>query len=206
MILTSIALALASAAEAAPSGSYVEARTAAVYAGACHFGGQYTTQGREAVIGWHFDSGEHDGTDLTGVNLVVVLSSTANLEVEQADRRAVVYLDAHASPEARAASRAWLVEHHAALVGDVLAVRAVEVHVGREAEAFWLTAGETVVLSGTALPERECCKMPYNVWYTPLAPARDCLVGNTASFALDEQALGRRFSRAGGNDAFFGSF
>ncbi|MFM7281519.1 MAG: hypothetical protein ACKO32_07060, partial [Planctomycetia bacterium] len=39
------------------SGSYLEARTAAIFAGACHANGERTLEGREALCAWIFDSG-----------------------------------------------------------------------------------------------------------------------------------------------------
>ena len=35
------------------TGDYVEARTASVFAGACHYNGELTTTGREAELAWH---------------------------------------------------------------------------------------------------------------------------------------------------------
>lgn len=208
MILTSLlvlSLPLPAGEPAAPRGVYVEARTAAVYAGACHFGGQYTLEGREAVLGWHFEGGSEGGVSLAGTDLAVVLSGDQNLDASGA-RRSVLYLDAGAPPEARAAARAWLERTHGALLGQVAAVETVPVDVGRAGDAFHLTAGAGVELRGAALPERACCKMPYNVWYDPFVALAGRLVGNVSTFRADAPALARHWSLAGENDAFFGAF
>ena len=34
-------------------GDYVEVRTASVFAGACHFNGEVTTTGRDALMAWN---------------------------------------------------------------------------------------------------------------------------------------------------------
>jgi len=192
---------------AAPvSGTYVEARTAAVYAGACHFGGQYTTQGREAVLGWHFEAGSHGGVSLAGTDLVLVVAGDQNLDAETVQRKSVLYLDAGAAPEARAAARAWLEQTHAGVVGELVRVETAPVEVGRDGDAFRLSAGSGVELKGSALPERECCRMAYNVWYEPFEAVSGRLVGNALAFRADEPALERSWSRTGENDVFFGAF
>jgi hypothetical protein len=207
MILTSL-LFLASLQPAdpgAPRGVYVEARTAAVYAGACHFGGQYTLEGREAVLGWHFEAGAEGGVSLAGTDLVAVISGGENLDAGGA-RRSVLYLDAGASPVARAAARAWVERTHGKLLGEVAGVETAPVDVGRAGDAFHAAAGSAVELRGAALPERACCRMPYNVWYDPFVALAGRLVGNASTFRADAPALGRRWSLSGENDAFFGTF
>src|ERR671928_228601 len=51
-------------------GVYVEARTASVFAGACHYNGELTTAGREAVLAWNVKGGSWGGVDLAGVRAV----------------------------------------------------------------------------------------------------------------------------------------
>ena len=41
----------------AVTGDYIEARSCNVYAGPCHFGSEYTTAGREAVMAWRVQRG-----------------------------------------------------------------------------------------------------------------------------------------------------
>lgn len=193
-------------APATPGGDYIEARTAAVYAGACHYGAEYTTQGRAAVLGWSFDRGAFDGVSLAGVDLVVVTDADRNLAEPDAVKRSVLYLDNTASAAQRTAARAWLAENHAALVGDIVRVKTVGVDVARDGDAFRVTAGPDIELAGNAMPERECCRMSYNVWYEPFTPVANRLVGNTAKFRVTERALERTWSRPAENAVFFGAF
>ena len=48
-------------------GEYVEVRTASVFAGACHYNGELTTAGRDALMAWNVKSGAWRGVDLAGV-------------------------------------------------------------------------------------------------------------------------------------------
>src|SRR5438105_15948717 len=69
-------------------GDYVEVRTASVFAGACHFNGEVTTTGREALMAWNVTAGKWNGVDLTGVRAIAVVSSADNLSNPQARRAA----------------------------------------------------------------------------------------------------------------------
>jgi hypothetical protein len=193
-----------------PSGRYVEARTAAVFAGACHYGSQFTTEGRSAVLGWRVETGEWEGVSLAGVELAAVLDAPANLAQEPVglagSRSSVVIVDLALAPEVERAALAWLEAQHGALLGTIVAVERAEVVIGGEAERFSLVAGETIRLEGNALPERQCCRMPYQVWYEPFVPLSERLVGLPAVFTLREPRLGLAFRRPGENDAFFGRF
>ncbi|HEX8117567.1 MAG TPA: hypothetical protein VF521_09860, partial [Pyrinomonadaceae bacterium] len=53
-------------------GVYVEARTASVFAGACHYNGELTTAGREAVMAWSVKEGSWGGVSLAGVSALAV--------------------------------------------------------------------------------------------------------------------------------------
>src|SRR3954468_17969766 len=75
------------------SGDYVEVRTASVFAGPCHFNGELTTTGRDALLAWHVTSGEWNGADLSGLRFVAVVSSEENLSVDGAARRSEIIID-----------------------------------------------------------------------------------------------------------------
>src|SRR5438105_344124 len=80
------------------NGDYVEARTASVFAGACHFNGELPTTGRDAEMAWHVTDGSWNGVSITGLNAMAAVTSDANLR-EAVGRRSVLYVDANATPE-----------------------------------------------------------------------------------------------------------
>src|SRR5713226_4898262 len=96
------AAARASAAPAA-TGDYVEARTCNVYAGPCHFGSEYTTAGREAVMAWRVQRGDYAGQTLDGLSAVAVVVADDNLALAAAPRRTVFYIDGRATSAQREA-------------------------------------------------------------------------------------------------------
>src|SRR5436305_6383033 len=78
-------------------GDYVEVRTASVFAGACHYNGEVTTTGRDALMAWNVTSGKWDGVDLGGVRSVAIVTSEVNLSDSDAPRRSEIIIDAGAS-------------------------------------------------------------------------------------------------------------
>ncbi len=184
---------------------YVEARTASVFAGACHYGSEYTTTGREAVLAWRLTAGSVDGVSLEGVDVVVAVASKQNLAIEDAERWSVVHLSKDLTPERAEAALAWLGAEHAAALGDVRAVERTDVSVRLVEDTYAVRAGEGIELSGTLLPNRECCAMPHKVWYRPFEPALDKpLVGEVTTFRCASEELGRSFTLASVNCVFVG--
>ncbi len=53
LAVISAVITVGSQANVALTGDYVEARTASVFAGACHFNGEVVTTGRDAVMAWN---------------------------------------------------------------------------------------------------------------------------------------------------------
>ena len=70
-------------------GRYVEARTASVFAGACHHNSELVTAGREQVLAWIIEAGAVDGVQLAGVGVVAAVGCAENLEVATAPRKSV---------------------------------------------------------------------------------------------------------------------
>src|SRR5687767_13151287 len=98
MIVAVSALVFSSQAEnVSMRGDYVEVRTASVFAGACHYNGEVVTTGRDAMMAWNVSSGKWQGVDLTGVKVIAVVSSDANLAEGDAARRSEIIIDSHAS-------------------------------------------------------------------------------------------------------------
>ena len=94
--LSSLTLATLSAKPASITGTYVEARTAEVFAGACVMNGEAATTGREALLAWKVDRGQLNGVSLDGLAVVAALAADTNLgiheiggEVDAGARRAV---------------------------------------------------------------------------------------------------------------------
>src|SRR5436190_4387128 len=78
-------------------GDYVEVRTASVFAGACHYNGEVTTSGRDALMAWNVTSGQWQGVNLAGVRVLAIVSADTNLSDNDAARRSEIIIDTAAS-------------------------------------------------------------------------------------------------------------
>ena len=193
---------LAQAGPAAAEGVHVEARTASVYAGACHYGGESVTAGREALVGLAFDGGSAAGVPLAGARVAVLLEGDANLEQESQALRATVWVDAPLGAEQRAAALCALRSHLRATDLELLALHEADIRFQVEGERVQLGVPGVAELSGALLPDRACCKMPQQVWYRPLGAVQQPLVVLCDEFSVHSGTT--RFARHDENNGFVG--
>src|SRR4029453_8917194 len=104
------------------NGDYVEVRTASVFAGACHYNGELTTTGRDALMAWNVKSGSWNGVDLSGVRALAVITSDANL-AESGARRSELIVNSEATHAQAAAMISALKEKYGDTLGDIAAVK-----------------------------------------------------------------------------------
>lgn len=206
IIASSSFVALASGTTTVISGDYVEARTASVFAGACHYNGEVVTTGRDAVMAWDIKSGTWDGVDLAGVRAIGVVTSDDSLLASDALRRSELIVDSRASEAQAAAFVAVIEKKYAASLGQIASVRRAPVSFRRDKDSYRVEAAKFASLVVSAMPNKECCKMPHMVWYAPLVPVKDRKVGYTTKVTYAGGALGDAWERSRENSAFYGSF
>ena len=186
-------------------GDYVEARTASVFAGACHYNGELTTTGRDALMAWNVTSGVWGGVNLAGVRALAVVSADANLADANAPRRSELTVDSSANEAQAAALVEALRGSYGATLGEVVSVRRAPVVFRHEGGAY-AVGDSNAALNVEAMPDNLCCKMPQLVWYEPLVPIAGRKVGYTKKATYAGGPAGDAWERAGENGAFYGSF
>jgi len=102
--------AVAKAAAQKITGDYVEARTASVFCGACHYNSEYMNLGRDAVMAWNFSGGQYHGVSLKGVRVIAANPADYSLGDPESHRKAEVVVDSSATPEQVAAVTALLAD------------------------------------------------------------------------------------------------
>src|SRR3954470_12815048 len=123
--LSSLVFATLAAKPATVTGTYVEARTAEVFAGACVMNGEAATTGREALLAWKVDHGQVNGVTLDGLAVVAAIAGDTNLGIheiggESTPARAALYLDARATPAQRKALTAMVKSLTGNLIGSIV--------------------------------------------------------------------------------------
>lgn len=186
-------------------GEYVEVRTASVFAGACHYNGEVTTAGREAMMAWHVTSGMWQGVDLKGVRAMAITSADVNLSETNAARQSELIIDSAASRAQALAMLNALREKYASSLGNVVKVRYAPISFIHHGRSYAVAADEAII-DVEAMPNDLCCKMPNLVWYTPLVGLENRKVGYTTKAHYSGNTIGKPWSRSGENSAFYGTF
>ncbi len=200
------AVALSSQAESTSvKGDYVEVRTASVFAGACHYNGEVTTTGRDALMAWNVTSGSWNGIDLAGLRAIAVVSASDNLSNLKAERRAELILDQSASHAQRVAMLNTIKSRYAASLGEIISVRSAAISFKHEAQTYEVSSPEAAI-NVEAMPNDLCCRMPNLVWYDPLVPLGQRKVGYTVKALYAGRTVGETWERAAENSAFYGTF
>src|SRR5437879_11956203 len=123
-------------------GEYVEVRTASVLAVACHYNGELTTAGRDALMAWNVKSGEWRGIDLAGVRIVAIVSADVNLADTNAARRSEIIIGENASDAQSRAMLEALKSRYAASLGKIISVRRVPLTFEHENMTYKVSAYE----------------------------------------------------------------
>jgi len=188
------------------AGDYVEARTASVFAGACHYNGELVTTGQDAVAAWNFTGGAWHGVDLAGVRAVAAIGSESNLGQEHAARKTVLVVDSGASEAQAQAVASLLKEKCGAGLGQIVSVRRTAVNFTDVGNKYTVKAPGFASMSVQPMPNNECCAQPNLVWYSPLAPVDHRKVGFTQNATYAGGTVSDPWQREGENSAFYGSF
>lgn len=219
-LATILAAAPAMAADATPpagrtttptvSGTYVEARTAEVFAGGCIMNSEAETMGRQAVLAWRVDRGQVDGVSIDGLSVVAALSGTHNLGMREMGGeaptlvKALMYVDERAS----AAQRDALVSMATTAIGDlalkVVGVQAVPIAFERTHHAASVQAGDALLQVEAHIHHDPSCGAMQ--WFHPLSRGANAEVGLTRNQTFTGQALGSRWQQIDKRSAFVGTF
>ncbi|HYJ87972.1 MAG TPA: DUF1326 domain-containing protein [Pyrinomonadaceae bacterium] len=187
-------------------GDYVEVRTASVFAGACHYNGELTTAGRDALMAWSVKSGAWQGVDLAGVRAIAIVSASENLADKNAARNSEIIIGENASDAQSRAMLTALKSQYAASLGQISSIRRAPLSFDHQGKAYAVKVNSFASITVEAMPDDLCCKMPQLVWYSPLVPLENRKVGYTTKAIYAGGDVGEPWQRSGENSAFYGTF
>ena len=202
-------LATLAAKPASISGTYVEARTAEVFAGACVMNGEAATTGREALLAWKVDRGQLNGVSLDGLAVVAALSADTNLGIheiggESTPARAALFLDARATPAQRQALVAMVKSLAGNLIGSVVQETAAPIQ--------FVDSGHEIRVSTEALRLSVEKHLVHDAscgnkqWFGPLTAVDHAEMGTTAENEFSGAALCTKWNDPNKRSSFFGTF
>ncbi|MCS6831578.1 MAG: DUF1326 domain-containing protein [Armatimonadota bacterium] len=205
LLAAALALLLLPAGAQTLRGDYVEARTCSVYAGGCHYSGEYVTAGREALLFWHIREGRWNGVDLSGLSTLAAVVADNNLAEPSARRQSVIYVDARASKAQCEAIVRLLSHRYAAVLGNVRTVKPVSIHYAQQDKQITVDVPGVATLHVSRYPCKHCVQ-PHQVWYQPLTPVREAEVASAKLSVYRDRQLGVVWQRGEENSAFVGEF
>ena len=202
-------LAALSAAPPTLTGTYVEARTSEIFAGACVVNGEAATAGREALLAWKVDSGRFNGVSLDGLAIVAAVVGDANLSVQEiggdvANTRAALFVDARATEAQRRALIAMAKTAAGRVVSTIAEVTPASIQfvVGdRDIEVAVPTARLRV---RKEMEHDSTCGN--KKWFNPLSSVHHADLGIAVENAFSGASLGTKWSDPNKRSAFFGTF
>lgn len=200
---------LAAAPASSVTGTYVEARTAEVFAGACIMNGEAATTGREALLAWKVDHGQVNGVTLDGLAVVAAVASNTNLGIyeiggESTPARAAIYVDSRANAAQRQALVAMVRSLSGKLIGSVVQETAAPIQ--------FADNGHEITVSTTALKlsvEKHLMHDPgcgNKQWFDPLTTVDHAQMGTTDQNEFTGPALCDKWSDPNKFSSFFGTF
>ena len=191
-------------------GEYIEARSASVYVGACHYGSEYVEGGKEATLVWNISKGIWNDIQLDGLTVVAVVSAKDNLAIDTKTRKSVVYVDSKATPEQHAAISDML-SHLKYLgqedvLGTVVTTETASIAYTKDGTKYDVSVGKVLQLSANRYP-CEHCTQPHQIWYEPLIEVQNPIVGKSEIYRYKDTHLPVNWQQGEAtNNVFVGSF
>jgi hypothetical protein len=204
--LVGFAVNAATAADA-PHGSLMEIHSCEVYAGPCVVSSESPQEGRYMARAWNFTGGSFNGTDLTGLQVAVMQSSSDNLaEANSKSGEAVVYLPEKATQVQRDSLLAWLKSSQTDFHPANLQTRVVPLQFTKSDDGYIFTAGNFLQVKTAPL---QACAMGgcgESLAYQPRAQTSLFTVVVNNGSKVDEPLLKLRWNANGDRNIFLGRF
>ena len=209
LILSSLMVAAAGAKPATVTGTYVEARTAEVFAGACIMNGEAATTGREALLAWKVDRGQVNGVTLDGLAVVAALASDTNLGIreiggESTPARAALYVDARATAAQRKALVGMVKSLSGNLIGSVVQETATPIQFADNGKQITVSTDAVRLAVAKQLNHDASCGNKQ--WFNPLTKVDSAEMGTTDQNEFSAGILNTKWSDPNKRSSFFGTF
>jgi hypothetical protein len=194
---------------ASVTGTYVEARTAEVFAGACVVNSEGGTTGREAVLAWKVDKGQVNGVTLDGLAVVAALAADSNLGIheiggERAVARAAIVVDARANAAQRKALVSMVRSLSGSLIGSVVQETAAPIQFADNGHQISVATDTVKLAVEKHLNHDPSCGNKQ--WFHPLTRVDKADLGTTDENEFSGPALCTKWSDPNKRSSFFGTF
>jgi hypothetical protein len=191
------------------SGTYVEARTAEVFAGGCVMSSEAETTGRQAVLAWKVDKGSINGVSLDGLTVVAAVVGDKNLGIheiggERPVSKSVMYVDERANAAQRTALLGMAKELSGELMGTIMSITPAPIQFADNGHDIAVAAPKVALnVSKHAEHEAGCGA---EQWFHPLSSVKESAIGMTHENTFSGSELGSKWTDPNKMSGFFGTF
>jgi hypothetical protein len=209
LALCGMTVAALSAGGPAVTGTYVEARTAEVFAGACIMNGEAATTGREALLAWKVDRGQVNGVSLDGLAVVAALAGDTNLGIyeiggESTPARAAIYVDSRANEAQRKALVSMVKSLSGKVIGNVVQEAAAPIKFADDGHQITVATDTMTLAVAKHLNHDASCGNKQ--WFNPLTRVDRAQMGTTDENEFRGAVLRTKWSDPNKRSSFFGTF
>lgn len=207
-----VAVAAGSTVQAEISGHYLETRTCQVYTGPCFANAEIGLAGKSAVMAWDIHEGDHEGVDLSGLKVVVAITSSKTLAFQGIEGagavKSIIIVDETAKGARREALISFAKAHSGKAADDV--VRIDDAPIAMSLNEFELkaklTAGKGVHVETRKARKDDCICSNESAYYPPLAKVDDFAAGVTTIGEFKARGLKTRWSTPESRSAYLATF
>jgi len=195
-------------------GNYLETRTCDVYTGPCFANAQVGLTGQQAIMAWSIESGTHEGVDLSGLNVVLVVRAADTLGfggtvvVRPDPIRSVILIDERATNSQRGALAAFVKRHAARVAGEVVRVASLPIEMKFDPidmECSLQAGKEARLITRRLVPRDRCCTNE-EIFYPPLTEVERSEPAFTIDGGFTGRGLGQTWSNPKTRSSFLATF
>lgn len=193
-------------------GTYVEARTCQVYTGPCFANGEVGLTGKDAVMSWQIEEGQHGDVDLSGLSVAVIVKASHTLGFKGFDnakqKNCVILVDDRANSEQNIALQHFALSQTGLSAGNVRSVQKapIETKFDRADLTATLEISKLVKLKIRKARPGDCICSNESAYYPPLVKLNGSVPGVTIEGDVTARSLGTRWSIPDSRTAYLGLF
>jgi hypothetical protein len=190
-----------------PRGSLMEVHSCELYAGGCVVSSESTLGGRYMLRAWNFSGGSFSGTELAGLQVALLESSSDNLAASKTTAdRAIVYLPQNATAAQRKALLAWIKLGAPELKSAKLQTQVAPLRLEKSENGYQFSAGDTISVSASTSAACGMGSCGEELWYTPRSTTTVFTVVANRSSHVSEPWLKLKWDDAGKRSVFLAKF
>jgi hypothetical protein len=195
-------------------GSYIEARTAEVFAGACDANAELGLAGERALLAWNVTEGSWMGVSLKGLSVVAAVRATHTLGDPHHSAypvKAVLILDRRANGMQRRALKGFAQRMGGDLLSQISRIEYQPIEFRFENNDLQtrnasLTAGALAKIQTRPLEAKDYLCSDEELRYQPLVKLDDAMPAYTIVHTFKGEGLGAQWDSPGKRSAFVGKF